>query len=68
MLDRFINICVLLMYRESLKELGLFTLEKTKGQISSRGLIEKAETNILHWNMAKEQQTTESSGIREKSK
>ena len=56
------------MYRESLKELGLFTLEKTKGQMSSRGLIEKAETDISQWYTAKEQQTTGSSCSREKSK
>lgn len=32
------------MYREILKELGLFTLERMKGQVSSRGLTEKTET------------------------
>lgn len=55
MLDRIISICVPLMYGESWKELGLFTLGKTKGQMSSGGLIEKADTDISQWYTAKEQ-------------
>lgn len=55
------------MYRESLEELGLFTLEKTKGQMSSGELVEKAETDVCQRYTAKEQQTTGASCSREKS-
>lgn len=52
MLDRIVTVHVPLMFRVTLKEmvlseLSLLTLEETKGQMSNRGLTEKAEMDVL---------------------